>query len=227
MRKPAVDEGSGRAPARATRKSASHIAATLRPTVGQRRYLGGLKQPGGKLSLFDHQGREAPREIIKSCVARGWALPWVKNPIKPDWLICRLTAAGYRALGAETPPKADAGVGSPWGGKKIMHIQEDRPHALAGGAIVDVRLEILVENNILTGLEVRAMLLEGHQRHGSPWPRHGRLRVERHDRGPSCATAFRTTVPRRNEAALRAAPSNCRWNCTTCEVQLIPCMRKS
>src|SRR5258705_1632990 len=101
MRKPAVDKGSSRGPTRAAGNSASHIAATLRPTVGQRRYLGrGLKEPGGKLSLFDDQGREVAREIIKSCLVRGWAQPWVENPIKPDWLVCRLTAAGYRALGA-------------------------------------------------------------------------------------------------------------------------------
>jgi hypothetical protein len=29
--------------------------------------------------------------------------PWVHNPIKPAWLVCRLTPAGYRALGGEPP----------------------------------------------------------------------------------------------------------------------------
>jgi hypothetical protein len=31
-------------------------------------------------------------------------MPWVQNPIKPDWLVCRLTEAGYRVLGSEPPP---------------------------------------------------------------------------------------------------------------------------
>ena len=30
-------------------------------------------------------------------------MPWVHNPIKPDWLVCRLTEAGYRVLGGEPP----------------------------------------------------------------------------------------------------------------------------
>jgi hypothetical protein len=25
---------------------------------------------------------------------QGWAEPWFANPLKPDWLVCRLTAAG-------------------------------------------------------------------------------------------------------------------------------------
>jgi hypothetical protein len=32
--------------------------------------------------------------------------PWLGdacNPIKPDWLVCRLTPAGYRVLGGEPP----------------------------------------------------------------------------------------------------------------------------
>ena len=36
-------------------------------------------------------------------MANGWAAPWTANPIRPDWLVCRLTAAGYRALGASAP----------------------------------------------------------------------------------------------------------------------------
>ncbi len=74
-------------------------AAVLRPTEAQRRYLErGLQEPGGKLPLFDREGREVPRKTIEACIANGWAEPWTKNPIKPDWLVCRLTAAGARAL---------------------------------------------------------------------------------------------------------------------------------
>jgi hypothetical protein len=84
-----------------------HIAAVVRPTEAQRRYLErGLTQPGGKLPLFDRDGREVPRKTIESCMAHGWAVPWLHNPIKPDWLVCRLTAAGYRVLGRE-PPEAE------------------------------------------------------------------------------------------------------------------------
>ena len=110
MRKRPVDKGSGHGPMRAAANSASHIAAAMRPTVGQRRYLArGLTEPGGKLPLFDQEGREFPRQTIESCIARGWAHPWAQNPIKPDWLICRLTAAGYRALGVEPAPGAGEG----------------------------------------------------------------------------------------------------------------------
>jgi hypothetical protein len=74
-------------------------AAGLRPTEAQRRYLArGLVEPGGKLPLFDRQSREVPRKTIESCIARGWAESWGRNPIKPDWLVCRLTPSGQRAL---------------------------------------------------------------------------------------------------------------------------------
>src|SRR5256886_17051974 len=84
-----------------------HIAAGMRPTEAQRRYLErGMTQPGGKLPLFDRDGREVPKRTVESCLAHGWAAPWAQNPIKPDWLVCRLTEAGYRALGAAPPPAA-------------------------------------------------------------------------------------------------------------------------
>jgi hypothetical protein len=31
-------------------------------------------------------------------MAAGWAEPWFSNPIKPDWLVCRLTEAGRAAV---------------------------------------------------------------------------------------------------------------------------------
>src|SRR5437868_2606315 len=77
----------------------------IRPSEAQRRYLArGLSQAGGKLPLFDRDGREVPKKTIESCVAHGWAEPWTHNPIRPDWLVCRLTEAGYRVLGAVPPP---------------------------------------------------------------------------------------------------------------------------
>lgn len=85
-----------------------HNAPEMRPTVAQRRYLErGLEQPGGKLPLFDREGREVAKKTIEACLAHGWAEPWTLNPIKPDWLVCRLTAAGYRVLG-RTPPDRKA-----------------------------------------------------------------------------------------------------------------------
>lgn len=70
------------------------------PTAAQRRWLErGLRQAGGKLPLFDEAGREVPRRTIEACLAAGWVEPWIRNPIKPDWLVCRLTAAGRAAVG--------------------------------------------------------------------------------------------------------------------------------
>jgi hypothetical protein len=85
------------------------IAATLRPTEPQRRYLQrGLAEPGGKLPLFDREGREVAVRTIQACIAHGWAEPWVNNPVKLDWLVCRLTEKGYSALG-EAPPDSPQG----------------------------------------------------------------------------------------------------------------------
>jgi hypothetical protein len=84
------------------------IAATLRPTEPQHRYLArGLMEPGGKLPLFDRDGRKVASRIVQACIAHGWAEPWIHNPIKPDWLVCRLTAKRYAALG-HAPPSAEA-----------------------------------------------------------------------------------------------------------------------
>ena len=75
-----------------------------RPSVAQRKYLSrGIGQPGGKLPLFDEDGRQIDRKTIESCIERGWAEPWFRNPVKPDWQVCRLTAAGYAAIGASPP----------------------------------------------------------------------------------------------------------------------------
>jgi len=79
-------------------------AASVRPSEAQRLYLlRGLEQPGGKLPLFDHAGREVPRKTVEACIAHGWAEPWIRNPIKPDWLVCRLTPEGFRVLGHAPP----------------------------------------------------------------------------------------------------------------------------
>jgi hypothetical protein len=78
--------------------------AQVRLSEAQRRYLErGLTEAGGKLPLFDRYGREVPKKTIEACIAHGWAEPWFSNPIKPDWLVCKLTAEGYRVLGVDPP----------------------------------------------------------------------------------------------------------------------------
>jgi len=54
----------------------------------------GLDQAGGKLPLFDDKGRRISERTVRSCIERGWAEPWFANPLKPDWLVCRLTDSG-------------------------------------------------------------------------------------------------------------------------------------
>ncbi len=95
-----------RTPASPLRHDKDTNAAAVRPTPSQRRYLErGIDQPGGKLPLFDRDGREVPKKTIQACIAQGWAEPWTRNPIKPEWLVCRLTPAGYQVLGRTAPPR--------------------------------------------------------------------------------------------------------------------------
>lgn len=85
------------------KKSADPVAVP--PTAGQRRWLRrGLAQPGGKLPLFDEHGQRVGERLIRACIAAGWAEPWFNNPLKPDWLVCRLTESGRRAIAETVPP---------------------------------------------------------------------------------------------------------------------------
>jgi len=71
-----------------------------RPTQSQLVWLkNGLSQPGGKLPLFDHYGQKVSERTVKSCIEKGWAEPWFDNPIKPDWLVCKLTKIGRTLAG--------------------------------------------------------------------------------------------------------------------------------
>lgn len=73
---------------------------TIRPTAEQRAWLTrGLAQPGGKLPLFDEDGQRVPEDLVRACLDAGWAAPWFANPLKPDWLVCRLTDAGRAQIG--------------------------------------------------------------------------------------------------------------------------------
>jgi hypothetical protein len=76
-----------------------HPEAEGHPNPAQRRYLArGLRQPGGKLPPFDEEGQHFHPALIRACITHGWAEPWFGNPLKPDWLICKLTEKGRRAL---------------------------------------------------------------------------------------------------------------------------------
>ena len=67
------------------------------PTVSETLYLRrGLGQPGGKLPLFDLDGQEINAAVVHHCLSQGWAQAWFNNPLKPDWLVCKLTEAGRR-----------------------------------------------------------------------------------------------------------------------------------
>lgn len=69
------------------------------PTPAQRKYLKrALTQPGGKLPLFDDDGQAIEPRIIRACLAQGWAAPWFNNPLKPDWLVCRITDMGRQVV---------------------------------------------------------------------------------------------------------------------------------
>jgi hypothetical protein len=71
------------------------------PTVQELLYLRrGLAQPGGKLPLFDLDGQEVDIAVVKKCLNAGWAQPWFKNPLKPDWLVCKLTERGRQVASA-------------------------------------------------------------------------------------------------------------------------------
>lgn len=70
-----------------------------KPSTAQHAWLiAGLSQAGGKLPLFDFEGQRINKQTIRSCIEQGWAEPWFDNPIKPDWLVCKLTDLGRDAV---------------------------------------------------------------------------------------------------------------------------------
>ncbi len=85
----------------AAETAAQAAGNTARPSKAQLAYLRrGLDQPGGKLPLFDAHGQRVQERTVRSCIERGWAEPWFNNPIKPDWIVCKLTEAGRRVAEA-------------------------------------------------------------------------------------------------------------------------------
>jgi CheY-like chemotaxis protein len=86
---------------------------TARPTPAQRTWLArGLDEAGGKLPLFDHDGQRIDPRTIQSCIQQGWAEPWFSNPLKPDWLVCRLTSAGRAAVQPSGPARLEENAGA-------------------------------------------------------------------------------------------------------------------
>lgn len=81
----------------ATRDIDMHMSAAeldyLRP---------GLQQPGGKLPLFDMSGQKIAPATMRSCIQKGLCEPWFANPMKPDWLVCRLSRKGRDVLTAHS-----------------------------------------------------------------------------------------------------------------------------
>ena len=84
-----------------------YIAAETKrhaPTAVQRLWLRrGLDQPGGKLPLFDEFGQHIDPRTIQACIDQGWSEPWYANPLKPDWMVCKLTPLG-RSVAAQKSP---------------------------------------------------------------------------------------------------------------------------
>lgn len=80
-------------------RSADIYAWPGKPSPAQLAWLRrGLDQPGGKLPLFDREGQRVDARTVQTCIDHGLAEPWFRNPLKPDWLICRLTDKGRRLL---------------------------------------------------------------------------------------------------------------------------------
>ncbi|MDX1711729.1 MAG: hypothetical protein R3316_11405 [Rhodovibrionaceae bacterium] len=65
----------------------------------------GLDQPGGKLPLFDRHGQKVSAQLVRACINHGWAEPWFANPLKPDWLVCKLTADGRSVAEKKAPAR--------------------------------------------------------------------------------------------------------------------------
>ena len=82
-----------------TEEVGAETAGRTRPSPAQRTWLSrGLAQPGGKLPLFDRDGKRVSPQMVRACLDAGWAEPWFANPLKPDWQVCKLTNSGRQAL---------------------------------------------------------------------------------------------------------------------------------
>ena len=96
-----ADQEKAVAPAVALCALNDNDVSDAQPSLPELFYLRrGLSQPGGKLPLFDLDGQAIAPEVVQACLDRGWAEPWFNNPLKPDWLVCKLTEAGRQLASA-------------------------------------------------------------------------------------------------------------------------------
>ncbi len=80
----------------------------MKPSYQQREWLArGLEQPGGKLPLFDEYGQRVSERTVQSCIEHGWAEPWFSNPLKPEWLVCKLTDSGRDIVNDENESQTE------------------------------------------------------------------------------------------------------------------------
>ncbi len=68
-------------------------------SVEERSYLlMGTDSPRGRLPLFDAHGQEVKQAVIKSCISKGYVERWFANPMRPQWVMFRLTDKGRQAI---------------------------------------------------------------------------------------------------------------------------------
>lgn len=58
----------------------------------------GLSRSDGRLPLFDAFGDRIDPRVVQFALRSGWAEGWFANPMKPDWMVCRLTDRGRRRV---------------------------------------------------------------------------------------------------------------------------------
>ncbi len=82
-----------------------------RPTARQAAYLvKGLARPDRRLPLFDDQGQAVSPEMVLVCLRRGWVEPWFFPKSRPQWFVCRLSAAGVRIARALASDRSADGL---------------------------------------------------------------------------------------------------------------------
>ncbi len=58
----------------------------------------GLAHKDGRLALFDGTGQRVSASMQRAAITQGWAKGWFANPMRPDWMVCRLTPLGRQVL---------------------------------------------------------------------------------------------------------------------------------
>lgn len=56
----------------------------------------------GRLALFDGTGQRVDQTVQRAALSQGWVEGWFANPMRPDWMVCRLTPSGRRFLAENT-----------------------------------------------------------------------------------------------------------------------------